>query len=61
MEFTILINWTNLFRILGRKFQYFIRTLNNVDPYQSPHSVAPGLGLYVPQKGRHAYMSYYAI
>ena len=39
----------------------FIRTLNNVDPYQTPHSVAPGLGLYVPQKGRHAYMSYYAI
>ena len=39
----------------------FIRTLNNVDPYQTPHSVASGLGLYVPQKGRHAYMSYYAI
>ena len=27
-------------------------------PYQTPHSVASGLGLYVPQKGRHAYMIY---
>ena len=36
----------------------FIRTLNNADPYQTPHSVASGLGLYFPQKGRHAYMSY---
>ena len=39
----------------------FIRTLNKVDPYQTPHSVSSGLGLYVSQKGRHAYMSYYAI
>ena len=43
MEFTYQLNefisnfWVENFN--------FIRTLNNVDPYQTPHSAASGLGL----------------